>query len=180
MRCFRNSQEGAAVVEFALLIGLLLVFLVGIFEFGFLWVESNYIASAAREGARVAAKIPGDHATDASNRQAAAQAAVKEYLISSFLFKNIYESPDYDSKYSDFVTPEYTIPEPTLKDSDGNEVLIDGNPIYMAEVTVQVKTEYIWSPVLWPLLSAVIPGVNYNSSKLTQLSQSASFAIQPH
>ena len=175
MRSFRNPQKGAAVVEFAVMVGLLLVFLAGIFEFGFLWVESNYIASAAREGARVAAKIPGDD-TDATNaRQTAAEAAVEKYLKSSFLFNNVYEHPDFDSKYSDFVLPTYN--EPTIKDSDGNDVLVNGNPIYMAEVTVQVKTEYIWDPILWPLLSAIIPGVSYNSSKLTQLSQSASFAI---
>lgn len=173
MRLLRNKERGAAVVEFAVLFGLLLIFLVGIFEFGFIWIESNYIASAAREGARVAAKVPGNDNIAINAREAAAEAAVLEYLNASFLFKRVLD--DNDPQFVDFLQTDYTRdPEKSIS------VAIDGaaTAVYMAEITVTVKTEYIWSPLLWPLLSAIIPGVNYDPDMLKQLSQSASFVIE--
>lgn len=175
-----RRQRGAAVVEFAVLAGLLLIFLFGIFEFGFLWLSSNYIASAAREGARVAAKVPGSDSTAIGDREDAAQVAVESYLKSSFLFQRIFDSPQFDSKYSDFVTTDYTRDPDNGNKDKSISVSIDGEAtsVYMAEVTVTVKTEYIWSPILWPLLSAIIPGVDYAPDMLTELSQTASFAIE--
>jgi Flp pilus assembly protein TadG len=53
MRCMRwNSEKGAAVVEFAVILPLLLVILFGIIEFGFLMYNQAMITNAAREGAR--------------------------------------------------------------------------------------------------------------------------------
>jgi len=167
-----KKEQGAAVVEFAVLSGLLLIFLAGIFEFGFLWVESNYIASAAREGARVAAKVPGITATAVNDRETAAQQAVEEYLRSSFLFRKVLDDPGAPG---DFLVTEYTRdPEQTIT------VTIDGTAtdFWVAEVKVTVKTEYIWSPLLWPLLSALIPGVTTSPDMLKQLSQTASFIIE--
>lgn len=182
MRLPHKGQKGAAVVEFAVLVGLLLVFLAGIIEFGFLWIESNYIASAAREGARVAAKVPGTDAAAITERESAAQNAVEEYLKSSFLFKRVLDDPNFDAKYSDFITTTYTRDPDNSNKDKSISVSIDGaaTDVYMAEVTVTVKTEYIWSPILWPLLKALIPGANYDSNKLTQLTQSASFVIQEY
>ena len=51
-----NDHQGAAVVEFAILLVFILLILAGVIEFGFLWLQSHYINNAAREGARVAAK----------------------------------------------------------------------------------------------------------------------------
>ena len=172
MKLLHKQEQGAAVVEFAVLFGLLLIFLVGIIEFGFLWIESNYIASAAREGARVAAKIPGNDATAIDAREDAAEAAVEEYLRSSFLFRRVL---DDQQAPADFLVTLYTRdPEKSMN------VTIDSvnTAIFMAEVTVTVKTEHIWSPLLWPLLSAIIPGVSYSPDTLKQLSQSASFVIE--
>jgi Flp pilus assembly protein TadG len=180
MRRLHKNEQGAAVVEFAVLFGLLLIFLAGIFEFGFLWIESNYIASAAREGARVAAKVSGTNDTAITERESVAEAAVEQYLKSSFLFKRIYDDPQFNAKYSDFTTTTYTRdPDNSNKDKTMTVTINGANTdIYMAEVTVTVKTEYIWSPLLWPLLSAIIPGVSYSPDKLKQLSQSASFVIE--
>lgn len=68
---FRERQKGVAVVEFAVLFLLLLLILAGVVEFGFLWLQSHYLANAAREGARVAAR---------SDDNTKVEAAVKEYL----------------------------------------------------------------------------------------------------
>ena len=47
-----KDQKGAAVVEFAIILPLLLVLLFGIVEFGFLLYNKAMITNAAREGAR--------------------------------------------------------------------------------------------------------------------------------
>jgi len=119
----RNRQRGAAVVEFAILIGLLLVFLFGIFEFGFLWLESSYIVGAAREGARTAAKIAGTTSADVDKRQEVAEQAVEEYLRSLFLFADKIDKPD---QYPAFLTTTYTRnPERLLTvTADGETIIV--------------------------------------------------------
>ncbi len=48
-------ESGAAVVEFALIIPLLLLVLCGIFDFGNLYFQMDLVNEAARQGARLAA-----------------------------------------------------------------------------------------------------------------------------
>lgn len=50
----RRSDEGQALVEFALVVPFLLVFLVGIVEFARAWNLHQVLTDAAREGARKA------------------------------------------------------------------------------------------------------------------------------
>jgi Flp pilus assembly protein TadG len=47
-----HSESGAALVEFAIVLPLLLLFLFGIIEFGFLLFNKAMLTNAAREGAR--------------------------------------------------------------------------------------------------------------------------------
>lgn len=49
---FRRADEGQALVEFALVVPFLLLFLVGIVEFGRAWNLHQVLTDAAREGAR--------------------------------------------------------------------------------------------------------------------------------
>ncbi len=46
----RPSEKGAATVEFAIIFLLLMIIVFGIIEFGFLWLQSFYIANAAAKG----------------------------------------------------------------------------------------------------------------------------------
>ena len=55
LRRFGRRDDGQALVEFALLTPFLLVFLVGILEFGRAWNAHIVVTQAAREGARKAA-----------------------------------------------------------------------------------------------------------------------------
>jgi hypothetical protein len=48
----RSDRAGAAAVEFALVLPLLVVFLFGIIDFGRVWQRQQVITDAAREGAR--------------------------------------------------------------------------------------------------------------------------------
>lgn len=50
----RRSEEGQAVVEFALVVPVLMLLVVGVFEFGRAWNAHQAVTDAAREGARIA------------------------------------------------------------------------------------------------------------------------------
>jgi len=59
----RRRERGQELVEFALILPLLLLLIVGIFEFGYIVFAYNTLSNAVREGAR----LGGDH-RDASDR----------------------------------------------------------------------------------------------------------------
>jgi len=47
-----KNQKGAAIVEFAIVLPLLILFAFGICEFGLMWYNTQVITNASREGAR--------------------------------------------------------------------------------------------------------------------------------
>ena len=47
-----KDQKGAAIVEFAIVLPLLVIFAFGICEFGLMWYNTQVIVNASREGAR--------------------------------------------------------------------------------------------------------------------------------
>ena len=59
MRSKLRREEGAAAVEFALIVGLLAVLIFGLLEYGLAFWQVQNLRSATREGARVAA-VRGD------------------------------------------------------------------------------------------------------------------------
>ena len=54
VRRFRRSDDGAELIEMALITPVLLLILAGIFDFGFLFRSWEAVTNAAREGARLA------------------------------------------------------------------------------------------------------------------------------
>ncbi len=54
----RKEEAGAVLIEFALTLPLLLLLVVGIFDFGFAFQQYEVVTNAAREGARMAV-LPG-------------------------------------------------------------------------------------------------------------------------
>jgi Flp pilus assembly protein TadG len=67
-----HGERGAALVEFALALPLLLVVIAGIVDFGFAFQRQEVITNAAREGARLAV-LPGYDST-------AVEARVRAYV----------------------------------------------------------------------------------------------------
>jgi Flp pilus assembly protein TadG len=67
----RNGERGAAAVEFALIVSLLLLIVFGIVAFGSVYSELEVMESAAREGARAAAVRTPDQIVAAVNDAAA-------------------------------------------------------------------------------------------------------------
>ena len=72
-----SSESGAELIEFALVLPLLLLVLLGIIDFGFLFQRYEVVTNAAREGARVAV-LPGYGDADV-------QARVDQYLAAGGL-----------------------------------------------------------------------------------------------
>jgi len=62
-----RSQRGAELIEFALVLPLLLMIVLGIVDFGFLFQRLEVVTNAAREGARMAV-LPGYSTADVQNR----------------------------------------------------------------------------------------------------------------
>jgi Flp pilus assembly protein TadG len=63
----RRRERGAELVEFALVLPVLLLIILGIFDFGFLFKDYEVITNAAREGARVGV-LSGYSPTDVQAR----------------------------------------------------------------------------------------------------------------
>ena len=61
------SRRGAELIEFALVLPLLLLVVLGIVDFGFLFQRMEVVTNAAREGARIAV-LPGYSVADAQTR----------------------------------------------------------------------------------------------------------------
>jgi Flp pilus assembly protein TadG len=62
-----SEERGAEVVEFAVVLPLLLLVLMGIIDFGMLFQRYHVVTNAAREGARVAV-LPGYSTADVQER----------------------------------------------------------------------------------------------------------------
>ena len=64
MRTFGRSQQGTAMVEFAIVAPVLLLFVFGIIDYGRYFFLYNSLTNAAREGARLAAVTPQSTAAE--------------------------------------------------------------------------------------------------------------------
>jgi len=79
-----KNQKGAAVVEFAIVLPLLLVILFGIIEFGLIMYNKHIITNASREGARYGIVVKSVHAGETVARRhnkAEIQTLVKEWIV---------------------------------------------------------------------------------------------------
>jgi Flp pilus assembly protein TadG len=63
-----GSSRGAELIEFALVLPLLLLVVLGIVDFGFVFQRLEVVTNAAREGARVGSLTSTYSATDVCNR----------------------------------------------------------------------------------------------------------------
>jgi Flp pilus assembly protein TadG len=80
----QKNQRGAVIVEMALILPILLVFFVGIIDFGLILREYQILQNAAREGARMSMlqryELKTLGATDQATVTAAIQQRVVDYL----------------------------------------------------------------------------------------------------
>jgi hypothetical protein len=77
LRAVRRDESGAELIEFALVFPILLLTMLGMFDFGLLFERYQVVTNAAREGARVAV-LPGYSDADV-------EARVNQYLTAGGL-----------------------------------------------------------------------------------------------
>lgn len=116
--CNSRSERGSAAVEFALILPILLLVLLGIIEFGQVLTTQISLAQAAREGARVMAIQ--DNAVEARGAAQRAAPALKPGLT--------------DSMISIIATPT---------SGEGSSISNDCAPGYQASFTITYQTPSI-------------------------------------
>ena len=84
----RSRGRGQAMVEFALILPLFLIILMGMLEFGIVFDHRNAMSYAVREGARVGASL-GNGGSQPSGVDPAILAAVQRGLTDPILVENI-------------------------------------------------------------------------------------------
>jgi Flp pilus assembly protein TadG len=140
-----RDEAGAELVEFAFVLPLLLLVIVGIFDFGFLFQRYEVVTNAAREGAR-AAVLP-----DYQGQTAAVQSRVQTYLTNAGLTEAL-------------ATPCGTAPCVTVE--FGVNVPIDAtHDITASRVTVRYPHRYLF---LGPI--ATLFGGDFTSVELRAVS----------
>jgi Flp pilus assembly protein TadG len=124
LKRFARCQSGAEVIEFALTLPLLLLFVLGMIEFGFLFQQYEVVTNAAREGARLAV-LPTYSVTQAA-RVNNATARINQYLDNAGLdhtlatisvgtpVSTVYAAPATGCIWSVPVTVTYPHPVPFL------------------------------------------------------------------
>jgi Flp pilus assembly protein TadG len=126
-----DEERGAALVEFALAVPLLLVVIAGIVDFGFAYQRYEVITNAAREGARLAS-LPGYEAPDV-------EAYVRAYVAQGLSLSdtNTVMPPSGTPKGVDVTYPDLTI---------------SGANVETAVVTVNYQHDFL---LLGPMLSLI-------------------------
>src|SRR5262245_54513383 len=132
LRTRRAGEElGAALVEFALAVPLLLVVIAGVVDFGFVYQRYEVITNAAREGARLAS-LPGYDAADV-------EAHVRAYVAQGLSMSD-----------TSIVMPPSGTPKGV--DVTYQDLTISGQNIPTASVTVNYQHNF---GLLGPLLSLI-------------------------
>ncbi len=81
----RDRQRGAAAVEFALVLPLLLTLVLGAIDWGWFFFIDQLVTNAAREGARAGSVLPPRPTSTASQAEDAAEQAASAYLTRATL-----------------------------------------------------------------------------------------------
>jgi len=117
-RCSRKHEQGQTLVEFALVLPLLLLLLLGIAEFAIVVLSYNTLADAARQGARYGIIHPDDVAAiEAVARDATAwldQDALTFTINSDMTAQTVSVQAEYDLNFISGVIIEAVGGNPTL------------------------------------------------------------------
>lgn len=164
MKAIRNNEHGAAVIEFAILLVLLIPLVFGIIEFGFIWGQTHYLSQAAREGASTGARIAVyDHVNHSiSNLTTEVRPAVEASVRAS-----LESAPFYTNRVNTILNKISTTPTTEIFGAENKPAL---------QVSVTVNSSVVWYPMLWQLLT-LIPSSKAPHSEIKTLTESAVFAI---
>jgi Flp pilus assembly protein TadG len=173
-----RNDRGAALLEFAVTLPLLVVFIVGIYDFSAAFNQKQKIAQAAQEGAIIAGAQPMSDIQTGATNPASLQpvvSAIFNSLVGSGILTSGTCGPPLATAGAG-LTWIYTISGCTTTSSDVLTVTINrgwtpatGTPASIG-TTVTVQYPYHWQ--FNRVIQSLIPGANY--AAITQLTESAS------
>jgi|SRR5271157_5989181 len=172
-----RDVQGAAILEFAISLPLLVVFVVGIYDFSGAFNQKQQIEQAAQEGAIIAGAQPMSDIASSNGNPTSLQAvstAVFNSLTGSGVLANGACSPPGTASGPVGLTWTYTI---SGCDSFGDALLITINrgwvpapgPPTAVDTLVTVQYPYHWR--FNSVIQLLIPGASYAAT--TQLTESA-------
>jgi Flp pilus assembly protein TadG len=133
-----TNQKGAAVVEFAVILPLLLLIIFGIVEFGFIFYNQALLTNASREGARRAIVFRTDADDNRIYSGSDVEDAVEQYLYTDY-------PTNSDLRLVTFGTENLVInPDST----DGDVAITQGDYI-------EVRVEYDYDFLLLPSFAGI-------------------------
>lgn len=124
---FRNDQRGAAMIEMAVVVPVLLAIGLGVIEFGNAIYSKHLITNGVRDGARYAAGRPADCACDAD--------------IKSIAMKGVLGVGPYRVSWWDNPATEISVSRSTVTNDDGS-----GNKLYRGPALVPIVTVTATAP----------------------------------
>ncbi|WP_429886081.1 TadE/TadG family type IV pilus assembly protein [Geoalkalibacter halelectricus] len=138
-----RDERGAAAVEFAVVLPLLLLILLGIIEYGLIFYNKQVLTNASREGARFGI-VAGERATSASIEQ-----EVSNYL---------------DQKLISFQPSEPTVTTCSMDRDDPGTATCPNSTTTKFGDYLSVEIEYPYDFLLFPKLKKIFSSGNPESS----------------
>lgn len=142
---FKNNDDGASAVEFAIVLPLFLIFVFGIIEFGIIMYNKAMVTNASREGARF-----GILYIDPAPEDAALFTAVKGKVADKL-------DTDMDNLDKSRLI--------SLGSSPGMQIDVAFKPSGTKEY-LEVKVEYEYAFLIMHVLWSLIPGLSEGSGSL--------------
>ena len=171
VRLLREAQ-GSALLEFAIVLPLLMVFVVGIFDFSGAFNQKQKIEQAAQEGAIIAGAQPmSDIGPNPGSLQAVATAVYNSLVGSGVLPKGTCVAPGTAANTPPSLKWTYTIkdcPDDLVITINRGWVAAVGGPVAVG-TTVQVTYPYHWR--FNRVIQLLFPGAGY--AAITNLTESA-------
>ena len=141
-----KNQKGAAAVEFAFVLPLLLLLLFGIVEFSILFYNKAMITNASREGARAGIVFASDRLSEA-----AIKAVVNNYATTHLINFNPSQVLDMNNPH-----PQHTDSDGTLRDVD--VAIADTNVKIDSGESLTVTVKYTYDFLVFPNLAKLLGG----------------------
>jgi Flp pilus assembly protein TadG len=167
-----RDVQGSALLEFAIVLPLLMVFIVGIFDFSGAFNQKQKIEQAAQEGAIIAGAQPmSDIGPNPGSLQAVATAVYNSLVGSGVLPKGTCVAPGTAANTPPGLTWTYTIsgcPDNLVIVINRGWVSAVGSPVAVG-TTVQVTYPYHWR--FNSVIQLLFPGAGYLAT--TPLTESA-------
>ena len=162
----RRRTQGSALLEFAIVLPLLVVFIVGIYDFSGAFNQKQKISHAAQEGAVVAGAQPMTD-MDPANADPDSLHPVLEVVFTSLVANNVLPSailtactvtPAYVSGLKWKYTISSCTPD-TLAIEIDRGVVVDPGPPASVRTSVNVRYPYHWR--FNSVIQLLVPGATY-------------------